>query len=30
MKWYINRKRKEGDKYKKKDLVMLSTKDLKW
>jgi len=29
MKWYIDRKRKERDKYQKGDLVILSMKDLK-
>ena len=29
MKWYTDRKRREGDEYQKGNLVMLSTKDLK-
>ena len=30
MKQYVDRKRREEDKYQKGDLVILSTKDLKW
>ena len=30
MKWYIDRKRRKGEEYWKGDLVILSTKDLKW
>jgi len=30
MKWYADKKRRKEDKYQKEDLVMLSTKDLKW
>ena len=30
IKQYTDRKRREGEKYQKGDLVMLSTKDLKW